>query len=306
MDPSTPRGSTGGVDPDDEVEESSTTRNTLSGSPAAAVQAGTITGGVTQNTDRSTRNSYHVRGGWVGTALLAGVVVLLAVLLVKAVDDTPPERSSGDDPVPLVAAVKPVTSPCESDWFTPGPADEIRGLFAEGKPRSWTDPAPLAGGAFADRGSVMVTLQGRHADLSVMITGIEVEVLSRNPPPPGTVVDARCGGPEYYRYVDVDLDDPTPRAVGRPVDANAVQEAQSKGRRVDPIAFPYEITSTDAETFLLDAATKSCDCTWIVHFDWSAGGRTGRLTVPDDGGSFRVVSGAKATRCSILTELRCE
>ncbi|PPK66231.1 hypothetical protein CLV40_111195 [Actinokineospora auranticolor] len=88
--------------------------------------------------------------------------------------------------------------------------------------------------------------------------------------------------------------------IGRPVDPKAVELARSKGWRVDPVAFPYEITSTDSETFLLHAATTSCDCRWTVHFTWSSGGRTGTLTVPSDGGSFRVVSGAGARRCSLV------
>ncbi|GAA1286068.1 hypothetical protein [Saccharothrix xinjiangensis] len=305
MDPSNSQDDTDGTDLTEEVEDFSTTRNTMSGSASAAVQAGMITGGVTQNTDQSTRNTYHVPGGWIGTVLLACSVILSAVLLVKAVDDDPPEQSRGDDSaVPLVAAVKPVTDPCSSDWFTSKPADEVRALLSEGEPRSWTDLAPLAEGASADRGLVMVTLQGLHPDRSVMITGIGIEVLSREPPPPGILLDAPCGGSDNYRHVDIDLDQPRPRAVGRPVDSNAVEEAHRKGWRVDPIAFPYEITSTDAETFLLDATTASCDCTWIAHFDWSAGGRTGRLTVPD-GGSFRAVSSANATRCSTLTGLTC-
>ncbi|MCG8927438.1 hypothetical protein [Lentzea sp. CC55] len=293
----------GGTDPIEEGQDSPTTRNSMSGSASSVFQAGYISGNVTQNYHIGDKRGKWARWGWTATA-----AVLLATgvpLLVRTLGDEQLGQPPSDgDVMPVVAAVEPLVNACGADWFTPKPPDQIRGVL-NGKPNSWSDLDHLADGGFADNGKLLVTLQGTHADRSVTVTGIEVEVVSRNPPPAGTVLHARCGDAPSYRYVDVNLDDSQPRVTGRPVDLNAVQEAQRNGWRTDPIAFPYEVTSTDAETFLLDASTTSCDCSWIVHFAWSSGGRTGKLTVPDGGGSFRVVSGASAARCDILIGLEC-
>ncbi|MGW5053640.1 hypothetical protein [Actinokineospora sp. NPDC004072] len=280
--------------PDGGVDDPSATRNTLSGSAAASVQARDIRGGVAQH--------YHSPGRWGWTALLTSLLILGGVLLVVTTREDEPPVPDGD---PLFATVQPITDPCLSDWFTTRPAEQVRARHDGGEPRSWTDLDYLADGASAEVGKVVVTLQGRQADRSVTITGMAVEVLSRAPPPPGIVLDAPCADAELYRYVEVDLDAERPRPVGRPVDPNAAAEAARHGWRAEPVAFPYEISSTDAESFVISAATELCDCTWIVHFDWSSGGRTGRLTLPGDGGAFRVVAGAGAPRCSTLPGLVC-
>ncbi|MEV6717477.1 hypothetical protein AB0M48_36205 [Lentzea sp. NPDC051208] len=227
-------------------------------------------------------------------------------LVVFADDDDPQQPAAADATGPLLAAVQPVTDPCRSDWFTPKSVEQVRALRSGDEAfRSWTDLDYLADGAFANHGPVLVTLQGLHADRSVTITDIAVEVIARNPPPQGTVLDAPCADTELYRYAVIDLDKPQPKAVGEPVSADAAEQARLKGWRVDPISFPYEITSTDAETFLLSARTASCDCSFVVHFEWSAAGQTGRLTVPDNGKSFRVVGGANAPRCRTDQVLEC-
>ncbi|GAA4413487.1 hypothetical protein GCM10023148_08020 [Actinokineospora soli] len=320
MDASTSQddGSTGGADPDDNqldrpVEDRSGTRNSVTGSVSALVQANNI-GELTQNQYAAPASSASER--WLRTGLFGLVLVLAVTLLVVVVLDdddstaTPPQpvptSDSAGTTAPLHVAVDPVTDPCRSDWFTPRSAEEVRALHTGGDPRAWPDLDYLADGAIADHGQVLVTLQALHADRSVTITDIAVEVVDRRPPPPGIVLNAPCGDPPLFRLVEIDLDAQQPRAVGKPVDPNAVQEAQSKGWRVDPVAVPYEITSTDAETFLLSARTASCDCTWIAHFEWASGDRTGTLTVPGDGATpFRVVSGANAPRCSTNPGLVC-
>lgn len=262
-------------------------RNEFHGSPAAAVQAQSITGDVTITT-------HPAPGRWRWTVLWAVLLVACGTALGYAV-------TRADPPEPLFAAVRPVAQRCSTDWFTPRSPEEVRALRPAGI-RSWTD---FVDGAAADAGPVLVTLQAVDADRGVTITGVDVEVLSRAPAPAGTVLWARCGDPETLRYLDIDLDAPTPTAAGRPVDPNAVQVARERGWRTEPIAFPYEITSTDSETFLLNATTASCDCTWTVHFDWSSGGETGTLTLPEAGGAFRVVSGRAATRCEVGAGVEC-
>jgi hypothetical protein len=305
MDLPTPEGSPGNDESDEEEIGSSAVRNTVSGSASTVVQAGKVDGGLTHHHHApGSTQIFHSPGRWGWTAIFTCLVLLGGLLLYRALDDGEAVPPNDDTGVPLVAATKPVTQPCMSDWFTPKPPGELVAADLQ-KPRSWVDVDHLTTGASADTSRVVVTLQGRHANRSVVITDIAVEVLSRKSPPTGTVLHAPCADSNHYRYVDVDLDEPQPRAVGQAVSANAIQEAEKNGWRIDPIAFPYEITSTDAESFLLRASSTSCDCDWIVHFDWSSGDQTGRLTIPTDGGSFRVVSGARATRCTVLVGVTC-
>ncbi|PPK66232.1 hypothetical protein V5P93_003952 [Actinokineospora auranticolor] len=186
---SSPRDNADDIGPDKKNDDPSTTRNSLSGSGSAVVQARDIRGGITQN-------AYHSPGrmGW--TALLVCLLILGGLLLVNSLNDDPPVQSGIDDAeVPLVAAAVPAAQRCSSNWFTPKPVTGMWPRLHGGGFQSWTDVAPLADGASADTGEVMVTLQGRRPDRGVVITGITVEVLSRDTPPQGVVLNDQCGAP---------------------------------------------------------------------------------------------------------------
>src|SRR3990170_1014573 len=82
--------------------------------------------------------------------------------------------------------------------------------------------------------------------------------VSRNagPPPTGTLLAEPCGGVGHFRWLDVDLDATPPtetprflRGVLETVDPAGTLPTESR----QPIRFPYDVTRTDAETFVITA-----------------------------------------------------
>jgi hypothetical protein len=248
-------------------------------------------------------------------AVLGAIIVVLSYVLWPKVDT---EVKIGEEVLgatsapqqivsePLAIAVDPRTHSCESSWATSKRSEDLLSSGSDLQElEDWTEFAPIADGAPADFSRILMTVQGSGPS-SVVITELEVVVLSRNAPLGGTVLRRPCGGPLVYRYVDVDLDADRPRAVGLELSELAIQEAKENGWRIDPVTFPYEVSIQASETFMLKAVTDACDCTWIVKLHWSSNGRTGVLTVDNNGTPFRTISGNNMTKCDIWDKLTCE
>jgi hypothetical protein len=146
--------------------------------------------------------------------------------------------------------------------------------------------ARALGGANASSTVVEVVVQGKSST-AVVLTGLEVRVRDRRPPPGGTVVRPRGGEAVAVRHFSIDLD-PSPAAVSsQPSDVPT-------GGPDAAIDFPYRVSASEPEVFLLLARTASCDCDWTAELGWAAGGRRGVTTIDDDGMPFRTVSAAAA------------
>ncbi|MET8844678.1 helix-turn-helix domain-containing protein [Streptomyces rubiginosohelvolus] len=142
---------------------------------------------------------------------------------------------------------------------------------------SW---AGALGAVHAGETGVRITLQGRD-DRAVVLESLRIRVVERSSPAEGRVyrMSSGCGGSLTPRMFDVDLDASRPAA--RPVAGN------DSGEPIEAVAFPYRVSVTDPEVFLITGRTVGCDCSWVAELAWSSGGRSGTVRIGDGGRPFR-------------------
>ncbi|MDQ3222940.1 MAG: hypothetical protein M3Q75_05625 [Gemmatimonadota bacterium] len=173
---------------------------------------------------------------------------------------------------------------------------------------SWRDWPPASSGVSASPDNVVIVVQGR-SNAQVVLTGLKVRVHERRPPLPGTRLNAVCGDAGAFRWLEVDLDHNPPQPL--PHYSQELAEGE-KGFVPDwmlqPIQFPYKVSVSEAESFLIVANTEACDCTWDMELTWATQGRTGTSVIDNDGMPFRT-TGTKdiVGRCQLLAiEVDCE
>ncbi|WP_450374352.1 helix-turn-helix domain-containing protein [Streptomyces pakalii] len=142
---------------------------------------------------------------------------------------------------------------------------------------SW---AGALGAVHAGETGVRITLQGRD-DRAVVLESLRIRVVERSSPAEGRVyrMSSGCGGSLTPRMFDVDLD--ASRPVARSVAGN------DSGEPIEAVAFPYRVSVTDPEVFLITGRTVGCDCSWVAELAWSSGGRSGTVRIDDGGRPFR-------------------
>lgn len=166
------------------------------------------------------------------------------------------------------------------------------------RPRSYeglSDWAREVGGIPADDLDVYMTVQGR-SEAQVTLTNLRVRVTERRRNTHSVHVNINEGGPDAYRWVRVDLDTDPPKLSDELFDS-PLNNAPAHERR--PIRFPYEVSISDAETFLIKALANGCDCSFLIELDWMAEGKIGTVVVDDAGRPFRLAgSGGVQVRCT--------
>ncbi|MEU5370217.1 helix-turn-helix transcriptional regulator [Streptomyces sp. NPDC005951] len=142
---------------------------------------------------------------------------------------------------------------------------------------SW---AGALGAVHAGETGVRITLQGRD-DRAVVLESLRIRVIERGSPAEGRVyrMSSGCGGSLTPRMFDVDLD--ASRPVARSVAGN------DSGEPIEAVAFPYRVSVTDPEVFLITGRTVGGDCSWVAELAWSSGGRSGTVRIDDGGRPFR-------------------
>ncbi len=150
---------------------------------------------------------------------------------------------------------------------------------ALGRPRiGWAE----ANGAIdANQTTVQVVIEGRRT-ASVVLLGLSVDVVERRAPPAGTFVAPEGAGGIGVRYFEVNLDETSPT-----VESGTLNEPKPEER---PIDFPYKVSRTEPEVFIIYASTTTCDCRWTAELSWVSGGKRGTTRIDDDSRPFRTAS----------------
>lgn len=270
------------------------TTNTVEGDVGTATQVGAI------GLFRGNTFMFDLGPRWA----VVIVVCLLAAATTAAVVFL--RRSPAEPAEPLAVAVSPVMDGCDFSWVTPKSPAELEAVSDPSVGREqWPTWEHSRDGAQASEAVFTVTAQGHEATSNVVVTGLRVKVLERKPPLTGTVLSTQCGEPVHSHYAEVDLDREQPVGFPGALDPDTAAELSARGLRVDPIRFPYSVSSTQPEVFTVVARTASCDCTWVIELDWSAGGRSGVQTVGYNGKPFRTTSAANAVHCYMNEPFSC-
>lgn len=225
------------------------------------------------NTTHGDRIDKVVQIGSTHTSDRRGVIALaiVAVMLVgagvyfwstRSVGESatqPPAEAAGE----RVAAVVDVApkKDCVSGWVAPDGGDTPIPVGA-----------PPAGAVLGTGGAVTVTVQGLTGD-SVVLHGIDVEVVARRPAMTGVFLPSSCGSDLVPRYLDVDL------AAAKPV-----------AKPVGGDDFPYKVSGSDPEQFIITPVVADAQVDWRLRIRWSSGGDEGELVVDDAGKPLRTTA----------------
>lgn len=189
------------------------------------------------------------------------------------------------EPPPLTVSAH-VQHTRRSSFVLPRPVNAVLPL-----PRDMSDAtrvrwAERNGGVDASTTAVEVVIQGRNA-ASVILLDLTIDVVSRRAPAKtGTLVRPAGAGGIGVRYFDVDLDRPSPTP-----ELGELAEPRPGER---PINFPYKVSLTDPEVFMIFANTQRCDCRWTAKLRWESGGKEGTTLIQDGEQPFRTTAAVAA------------
>ncbi|MFI5500970.1 hypothetical protein ACIA5E_18075 [Nocardia asteroides] len=145
------------------------------------------------------------------------------------------------------------------------------------------------------QGAAEVVLRAKSAEMPVTLTGIEVDVLDRQEPIVGTKVYHPGGGGKSGRFIIFDADSDPPSITGSSKDPD-YNSPTSPPRRMEPMQFPYQITTTDTELFDIWVQTTKYHVTWRMRVRWSTGVASGEVVLDDNGRPFEVSPAGPGSR----------
>ncbi|MFD8111263.1 helix-turn-helix domain-containing protein [Streptomyces microflavus] len=226
---------------------------------------------------------------WVRSLAVCTVAALALVLVAASAGPSRQQRPERQPPVARPAA-PPFTWTsddhvwkygCGHTYLVGGPPAAVPPPPAEADAESW---ATALGAVHAGETGVRITLQGTD-ERAVVLEALRIRVVERREPTEGRVhrMSSGCGGALTPRMFDVDLD--VARPVARSVPGN------DTGEPIPAVSFPYRVSASDPEVFLVTGRTARCDCDWVAELRWSSGGRSGTVRIDDGGRPFRT-SGA--------------
>ncbi|MEU7997947.1 hypothetical protein AB0B83_21785 [Micromonospora sp. NPDC049060] len=226
-------------------------------------------------------------GRWFAGVLAAVVTAMLTAWLLAwgLLPGTPPPPPPDPDALPFTVAVR-VGHEASDGWVVAPPLAEVPARPAWAG--DWSRWAREAAGTPASRQYVYFTVQGVD-EAQVTLTDLRVRVMTRRPALRGVFTAPGGGGPTAYRWVEANLDEDPPVLTAGLFDEGGASLPEHERKE---IRFPYRVSLTDAETFLVIGHTVDCDCDWTVEVDWASRGRTGTVTVDDAGRPFRVTGTA--------------
>ncbi|QIS20595.1 hypothetical protein [Nocardia terpenica] len=255
-------------------------------SDAARVSDTRSSGAPAETTATSKRRHRSVLiATWVGS--IAGIVGAVVALLVWAPWRGHPTGNRADPPTtpPFTWTVDRRLDNCASFLFRQT-IDELGPPPASGDWSKWIqanhgiDASPI--GPLGRASRVTLTLAGLSRS-PVTLTELSVEAVDRKAGGvAGTYIEGQCGGETTGRLVEVNLDNKPPKIVSSADDPNALWGG---GMRTKVIKFPYTITDTDTETFLIIGETGNYTA-WRIHVRWSDGKQSGDAVIDDHGAPF--------------------
>lgn len=230
-------------------------------------------------------------GGWLAGIVSAVVATVLATWLLA-----PKEEKSDPDAPPFTVATRVIHGASNGEgWIVTRPIAEIASRPGWGSD-TWGSWAAGAGGIPHSNLMVNFTVQGK-TQAQVTLLDLRVRVVNRRAAVPGVLFVEDGGGDGAFRAVAASLDSNPPKLTPLFQEEFIPDNTPQVERK--PMTFPYKVSLSDAETFVVEGRAKTCDCDWLIELAWAAEGKTGTLTIDDNGKPFRVSGGANVTQvCS--------
>jgi hypothetical protein len=240
------------------------THNSMSGSARQVVQAGSIGSVIIERT-------FGRRSVIISTVAISLICIALFVLR-PLLSPRPDSQASGRaaSQTPLAAVVFSTAVPCRSGWVVPDHGQ---------KSIPYNQDEPPVGAVLGSDGNVIITVQGTDGK-TVVLQSMTVVIVRRTQPVAGIYLPAGCQGEMTPRRYAVDLDSPTPRIVPQPGNA----------------AFPYTVSGSDPEQFVITPSTMKSDVLWRLDLEWSMGAEHGKIALDDSGEPFRTTAITAARR----------
>ncbi|MFF9041504.1 helix-turn-helix domain-containing protein [Streptomyces sp. NPDC014892] len=187
------------------------------------------------------------------------------------------DGASGADaslPAPLNVKVEPYTweEPCAQRYLADRPPAEVGPPPLEQDAPAWVSSE---GAVASGKQLVTLTVQGTGEE-TVVVRGLKVRMTDKRSPLawndyamgyPGV----GCGAGVPTRSFTVALDAARPAVQPRAGSRN----------------FPYSVSQSDPEVFYVVADASAYYVSWYLELEWTAGSRSGTLTLNDDGRPFR-------------------
>ncbi|WP_155372580.1 hypothetical protein [Catellatospora vulcania] len=235
----------------------------------------------------------------VASAVVVSVISAVAVAVLVPGEDTPggagTPSPAAPDAVPFSVDVLSRGDYCKPYTVNADPG-ELASPYRVMDPQSreWPADDEVAEWmqrveAVPSRSRITLTLQGT-SDKSVVLQDLDVEIKERAPvldAPRVFLTEEGCGSGAVPRYFRIDLAGPNPQAMP--------QAGEDLARnKIPAVAFPFKVSDTDPEIFVIEADPGDCDCTWQLRLRWSSAGRSGTLVIDDHGKPFRTAAFAEA------------
>ena len=227
---------------------------------------------------------------WIWGVLVAAVAALLTTaftgLLSSGASGVRGLVLGEDDPVTIVATRVPARA---SSWIIERPVGELRYPREAAAAQDveeldrWARGYDAIDANFTD---VEVVVTGRSAE-PVILRGLRIKALERRSPPKGVQVGPLGAGAVAVRTFFVNLDRTPPSLMYSSGDEPAPGER--------PVEFPYQVSATEPEVFLIIGEVTRSDVTWVAELSWVSGGRRGVTVIDDDGTPFRTAARSNAT-----------
>jgi hypothetical protein len=193
------------------------------------------------------------------------------------------------DPPLVSSSASEQVNDCGTPLFVPNPtASAIAGNSVD-TGRDWSAFRRRTKAAVADKGVVVVSIQG-ESSRTITLTGVDFEVRPHRRPA-GAVFANPCGDSVTGRFLQVDLDRHPAAIVSSTRDpkGQAGGEEEAGQSSFKPIRFPWTVSITDPLLLNIIATTRRCDCNWRAYINWRSGGRSGRIAVDNRGAGYTVV-----------------
>jgi hypothetical protein len=220
-----------------------------------------------------------------GGIMAAAVTASLTAWLTGLPSQVTGALSSGSSPVLVSVQHLPGQSDGCGDWIVNKSPQDLTPMPSN--PDLSTQENWIYNNDAADTKSTWleVTVQGQSSR-PVVLTDLQFIVVHRNYGPiPGALVGNACGGPIIGRFIEVDLSKQPVRIIASYKDQ--MPSPNEPAWDLKPVIFPYTVSATDAEEFMIIADANQCDCEWYAELSWSANGKNGESIINDQGRPFR-------------------